>query len=329
MKKNKLLFVLLFINSIATGFAQIARTAIVEHFTNTSCSICATNNSSYYNILTNYPDAVHISFHPSAPYVSDFFNQQNQTENDARTNFYGVYGGTPRLVVNGQVITNTALNSTLNSVSSGFSNFSIELSQVQTGPSSFSVKCKVEKHSADTTINALLFIGASEDTIFQTTINGETVHYNVFRKAISAVQGNNIQLPLNIGDSVVYNFSYTAQPAWNTNKMSTIALLQRPTKQVMNAAKSVNLMNLNNAVHTFNKIADNIYFYPNPSENGRITCAISVNKVRVLSLSGALVFETAKFEKNQNLDLSALHAGFYLLEVQTNDTIVYQKLRIN
>lgn len=328
MKKYKLIFLLLFISSIEISFAQVIRTSIVEHFTNTSCSICASNNSSYYGILTNYPDAVHISFHPSAPYASDFFNQQNQVENDARTNFYGVYGGTPRLVVNGLVINNTNLNSTLNAATSLFSNFSIELTQVQTSNTSFSVKCKVEKLSADTTIAALLFVGASEDTIYQTTNNGETVHYNVFRKAISAVQGNTIQLPLNISDTMVYNFSYTVLPAWNTNRMSTIALLQRPTKQLINAAKSVNSINLNNAIPSITKKVEAVYFYPNPTDNGRITSTLSVNKVRVLSLSGTLLFETTQLEKNQNLDLSALQSGFYLLEIQTNDKIAYQKLRI-
>ncbi|MBK9800254.1 MAG: T9SS type A sorting domain-containing protein [Bacteroidetes bacterium] len=328
MKKYKLIFLLLFISSIEISFAQVIRTSIVEHFTNTSCSICASNNSSYYGILTNYPDAVHISFHPSAPYASDFFNQQNQVENDARTNFYGVYGGTPRLVVNGLVINNTNLNSTLNAATSLFSNFSIELTQVQTSNTSFSVKCKVEKLSADTTIAALLFVGASEDTIYQTTNNGETVHYNVFRKAISAVQGNTIQLPLNISDTMVYNFSYTVLPAWNTNRMSTIALLQRPTKQLINAAKSVNSINLNNAIPSITEKVEAVYFYPNPTDNGRITNTLSVNKVRVLSLSGTLLFETAQLEKNQNLDLSALQSGFYLLEIQTNDKIAYQKLRI-
>jgi hypothetical protein len=329
MKKYKIGFLLLFISSIEISFAQVIRTSIVEHFTNTSCSICASNNSSYYGILTNYPDAVHISFHPSAPYVSDFFNQQNQAENDARTNFYGVYGGTPRLVVNGLAINNTSLNSTLNTASSTLSNFGIELTQVQTSSTSFSVKCKVEKLSADTTITALLFVGASEDTIYQTTNNGETVHYNVFRKALSAVVGNTIQLPLNIGDTMVYNFSYTVLPAWNTNRMSTIALLQRPTKQLINAAKSVNSINLNNAITSNINKVKGVYFYPNPCDNGRITSKQSVNKVRILSLSGALMFETAQIEKNQILDVSALQPGLYILEVLMNDKIFFQKLFVN
>ncbi len=329
MKKYKIGFLLLFISSIEISLAQVIRTSIVEHFTNTSCSICASNNSSYYGILSNYPDVVHISFHPSAPYVSDFFNQQNQAENDARTNFYGVYGGTPRLVVNGLSINNSSLNSTLNTASSSLSNFGIELTQVQTSSTSFSVKCKVEKLSADTTITALLFVGASEDTIYQTTNNGETVHYNVFRKALSAAVGNTIQLPLNIGDTMVYNFSYTVLPAWNTNRMSTISILQRPTKQLINAAKSVNSINFNNAITSNINKAEEVYFYPNPCNNGRITSKQSVNKVRVLSLSGALMFETAQIEKNQNLDVSALQPGLYLLEVQTNDKILIQKLCIN
>ena len=47
-----------------------------------------------------------------------------------------------------------------------------------------------------------MFLGVAEDTINQLTNNGEAVHYNVFRKALTSVTGAEIDLPLVIGGTL-------------------------------------------------------------------------------------------------------------------------------
>ena len=44
-------------------------------------------------------DVVHVSYHPISLYPNCQFNQLNPQENDDRTKYYGVFGSTPRLVI--------------------------------------------------------------------------------------------------------------------------------------------------------------------------------------------------------------------------------------
>nr|MBK9652878.1 hypothetical protein [Bacteroidota bacterium] len=88
--------------------AQSPKTVLVEHFTNTWCSICASKNPAMYQTLSNYPQVLHIAFHPSSPYPGCVFNVQNMAENDARANYYNAYGGTPKCFEWKIIVSNTA-----------------------------------------------------------------------------------------------------------------------------------------------------------------------------------------------------------------------------
>ena len=92
------------LTSIQLVFSQVPKKVVVEHFTNTNCSICASRNPGFYTNLHNQTGILHLAVHPSSPYPNCLLYQQNGTANDARTNYYGIYGSTPRLVINGNVI---------------------------------------------------------------------------------------------------------------------------------------------------------------------------------------------------------------------------------
>ena len=88
--------------------AQVPKKVIVEHFTNTVCSVCASKNPGFYTNLKNQQGVIHLAVHPSSPYTSCILSKHNVSENDARTNYYGVYGATPRLAIQGVVIASNA-----------------------------------------------------------------------------------------------------------------------------------------------------------------------------------------------------------------------------
>ena len=94
-----------FLGALPTRAQGVPQTVLVEHFTNTRCSVCFSRNPGFYANLRQQPaTTLHLAYHPSSPYRLCAFSQQNPTENDARTNYYGIYGATPRLVLNGSVI---------------------------------------------------------------------------------------------------------------------------------------------------------------------------------------------------------------------------------
>ncbi|MEZ4917678.1 MAG: hypothetical protein R2792_01130 [Saprospiraceae bacterium] len=104
MKKiNTFLLSFLF---LGTAFAQgpVQKYVLLEHFTNSKCSICASKNPAFYNLISQYPDEVHhVAIHPSVPYNTCVFYLANPTENNAWAADYNIFG-TPRVAVNGELI---------------------------------------------------------------------------------------------------------------------------------------------------------------------------------------------------------------------------------
>ncbi len=309
-------------------WGQVPITSVVEHFTNTSCSICAANNGNIYAAINNHPNVLHISFHPSSPYANDFFNQQNQTENDDRTNFYGIYGGTPRVVLNGTPISYNTLNTSLsNAVTT--TNYTLRIAQVQATTGNFTVQAVVKKIAQDNLNDALLFVGVVEDTIYQTTNNGEDVHYNVFRKALTSPIGNSLSLPVQVGDSTVVNFSFNAAPSWNTNNLYTFGLIQRTDKILINSVWSDNSAGTITAIETINADKKPSILYPNPVPDSILYPNEDIKGLSIYNPIGQKLCDITTTEKNNPISVKNLPAGMYVAIVETKTKgLITQKIII-
>ncbi len=328
MKTNLISATIALILTTSTSFTQITKRSIVEHFTNTSCSICANNNSIFYNIIANSPNTIHISFHPSSPYPSDFFNQQNQVENDDRTNFYGVFGGTPRLVVNGGLIQNGNLNATLSAAAEDLSNFEFKILQDQVSINNFDLRVVIRKLANDTTTAAKLFIGVIEDTIYQPTNNGETIHYNVFRKSITSTVGNTVQLPVAIGDSTVSNFNFTALSNWNISRLHSVGILQNSNKSLINSTKSANSLVSGLGLNETNLDCEKLILFPNPTKINVVYSSEDIGELRLFTISGELVKTINNINKNEAIYFPEIQSGVYYFTAKSQNMIYTQKLLI-
>jgi hypothetical protein len=319
MTHTKLILTSLIIIASVVTKAQIAKTNIVEHFTNSNCSICANQNPGIYTTLGNNPSVLHITYHPSAPYASCVFSMANPIENDARTNFYNIYGGTPRLIVNGVLTTTANLSSTLSSLSTGMTNFYVKTTQQFITPDSILVNVIVKKIAADTMTQALLFAGAKQDTINQTTGNGESIHQDVFRKGLTSMTGDMITLPTTINDSTLYTFSYKVGPTWNANQMKSISILQHTsTKAVINAAESVNVISIPTLV--LEQQLSNTVIFPNPATNKLNIKSLNANTYyNILTMEGRYIIKKSKL--NTTIDITTLPIGQYILQLQSTKEI--------
>ncbi len=328
MKHLIFCFLILF-NAIAINLpAQVKQINIVEHFTNTSCSVCASNNPSIFASINNHPGTLLISFHPSSPYPSDFFNQQNKDENDNRTKFYGLYGSTPKLMLNGKSVQVNNLNSNLSIADTLASNFKLTIIQKQLSNNQFSIVCSVKKMANDTSTVAVLFVGAIEDTVYKTTNNGEKAHYMVFRKSLSKVQGNAVQLPTNIGDSVLLNFQLDIQNDWVVKRLSTIAILQRPDKKVINSNISDNEFLTNTSIAN-NAIEDCAFnLYPNPNTNGVFFTNAAFDAIDVYNMQGVLIKHMEQVAAQQAVFLNDINSGMFVVRATIQGVIKNQIIRI-
>ena len=316
--KRLILTLAVVLRIFVSPFAQTPQTVLVEHFTNTRCSICASKNPALYQTLSNYPQVLHIAYHPSAPYSQCYFSLQNPTENDARTNYYNAYGSTPKVALNGKLlpagnplINNTTLDTALSKTNP------IEVSATEELLGIDSIKARVVVRTTGTVpvANALAFVGIAEEPVNYNAQNGETVHHDVFRKALTAAVGNQITVPA-LNDSLVFNFTYAINSGWNVNNIYTLAFVQRAdTKEILNAIKSHRIIATPTGItETTN---NSFSVFPNPvSDKLQITgfSSLQKNNYTIFNTIGQRI-STGEILNNQ-IDVSKFPKGVYYLKIE-------------
>ena len=299
---------------------QVAKNVLVEHFTNTYCSICASRNPGFYNNLWHYPNVLHIAYHPSSPYPSCPLSMHNASENDARTNFYGVYGGTPRIVIQGNVIPASANYADTTLFSSQFNqttSFTVNASIVPAGTDSIAIKVVIRKTDTSSLSSLELYGAIVEDTLFFTAGNGETRHYDVFRKALWGATSLSVTAPVIAGDSSVYTSTVALNAAWNRNRVYALAILQEPSKSLVQAAKTGHLP-YTTAIDE-NLTTTELTLYPNPAGNElHIEQQFDAPAfVQIADIAGKIIMFDVPFVANTPIDVSMLQTGIYFISIRS------------
>jgi hypothetical protein len=227
-----------------------------------------------------------------------------------------VYGGTPKLVINGSVIPSSQ-NYSLASMFSPFvsqSNFTININQYAVGTDSIRSEIVIKRIAAGAPIGtASLFAGLVEDTVFGNGGNGETQHYNVFRRALFTPQGQVVNLPINLGDSIIFNKTENFNQIWNTNRMRTVAILQEEiSKLVIQSGLSSTLQIGAATLIKSNNSLNSISVYPNPASQ-YITVIGNEQQVFNYELSNQFgqVILNGKISNQQRINVSFLADGIY------------------
>ncbi len=323
---RKTFTILLVVVIASTTFAQVPQKVVVEHFTNTRCSFCASRNPGFYTNINNFPEVIHLSIHPSSPYSNCLFNMHNVSENDGRTNYYGVYGdGTPRLVIQGNVISGGAdySDSTLFTDALGqTSPASIKITSNMIGNDSVAIMVNIKTEATHPQNTLSLFAAIAEDTIDYSAPNGEKFHYDVFRQSLFNVTGNSFVLPATIGDSILFTATVAINSEWNPDALEAIVMVQDSiSKEVLQAEKYAIPMIADTSgggtTTTFiqNKNSHSITIYPNPVKNVlHINMLDIVNAtVNVYNILGEVVITPTTLETH--LDVSGLKAGIYFVQI--------------
>ncbi|MDX2172007.1 MAG: T9SS type A sorting domain-containing protein [Bacteroidota bacterium] len=328
MKKLTRLFAsLLIVGSIN---AQVPKKVIVEHFTNTKCSICASRNPGFYTNFNAQSGVIHLAIHPSSPYAACVLSQHNVTENDGRTNYYGIYGGTPRLVIQGVVISGSADYSNASLFTpylAQTSPASIKIRQTKFGVDSIRSTVIIKTMATHTLTNLKLFVALAEDTVFYTGSNGEPKHYNVFRKSYTGTSGISITLPSVIGDSVVYTQSSPANVAWNFARMQTIAILQDGTSKAVVQSEAVDA-NSNFAIPTSintNNIANStisVFFASEKNITVKQDKTTDNLDFVLYDISGRKLITKTIELPTETIDASSVSQGIYLYTIKSKNSVI-------
>ena len=324
---------LLFFLSFCTGTlsAQVDKNVIVEHFTNTRCGICGFQNPALFDNLNNNPDILHLSTHPSSPYSNCILNQHNVAENDARTNFYNIYGSTPRIVIQGQVYTQSASNWGNSNLFDGYLNqmtpASIAIQQSKTDEL-IEAQITLTTEGTHDLGDLHLYIVLAEDTIFYDAPNGEDQHYNVFRKNVSEGNGFVVNLPENVGEEVSFNISSEVNAEWDVDRIYTLAILQdASTNEVIQVWAAP--ADLNEPISSVRELPElkNVTIAPNPTSDFiNITLDDSlITRSYLYNLNGQLV-SSSTFQQNTKVSLAELSKGAYWIKVINDNGVSVQKV---
>jgi len=219
----------------AVASSQAPKRIVAEHFTNSRCGSCAGQNPAFNNTLAANPGVLRISYHPTSPYANCIFAQHNPSENDARTNFYGMYGSTPRVAVNGSPISfnpNPFQNPNLYvPYQNQTSPFRLKMEQEKEADT-LRIRCVLTSLAEPVSGSLRLYAGLAEDTVFYSSPNGENRHYNVFRKTFFGPDGITFTAPA-AGDSLVWEGKMGRNQVWNFSRIFAYAIVQNVADRLL------------------------------------------------------------------------------------------------
>ncbi len=315
-----------------TVHSQTAKKIIVEHFTNSNCSTCASRNPGLYSNLNNHPDVLHLAVHPSSPYSNCLLYQQNASDNDARTNYYGIYGSTPRIVVSGNVVsaaTNYSSASIFTSYLSQTSPASIRIEQEKINGQTINVKVIIKTEEAHSQGALSLFVALAEDSVFHTGTNGEQIHFDVFRESLSSVTGVDVTLPATVGDSLEFNFTTSVNSVWNVSRIFALAILQEKSSKngVQAAAASPNEGIISTGIFSVNNSLE-VKIFPNPAQQNIFIEWENINPMQVAlyDLQGKIVYKKQQQSSPLHVNLSTVPHGVYMLRLSNGQSSYQSKV---
>lgn len=298
---------------------------LVEHFTNTRCPICASRNPAFYQAYEAYEDGTHhIAIHPRIPYPSCEFYQANTTDNDARADFYGIFG-TPTIYIDGTRSQGSNLFTTTDMENALGQPARLEVRvREMLSPSPQAIVDVIQRDDMPASLFGL-YVALVEKEVDYAAPNGETVHHDVFRKFLSDPDGENYS-PVAIGEVSTFTFDITYDGTWNPSQLYVLAWVQdQNTKEVYNSGTRFDPVS-----STGEQPLPEFSIFPNPVQEKLILSLPqpTTGTLRLMDVAGRVVFfQELRDESGQvSFLLPETKAGVYLLQLQTAEGSLTRKV---
>jgi hypothetical protein len=292
---------------------------MLELFTNTPCSVCGSQNPGLFSRLAAFEGQYHlVSFYPGTPYSSCIFYQANTTENGARLAFYPMIFGTPTVAINGTEFRSSSgvSNTVLNNITGQESWLSVKVEE--TFGTSRTADITLTDHVGGSLTTGKLYVVIVEREIMYAAPNGETVHYNVFRKFLSSVDGDDVDLSSGMAGR---SYQYNVDAEWDADEIHVVAWLMNPdTKEIYNSGTR-----FDPTLSSTEEIGDTpiLNIYPNPVSdvvNIIIPEDAMDAPLRIFNTNVQLIYKQATSgDTRVTLDASSWPAGRYLVEIEDGE----------
>lgn len=303
---------------------------LIEHFTNSWCSICKSKNPGFYTTIAPYAaDIHHISIHPSTPYPQCIFYQANKDENQARANYYSVTG-TPRVALNGTLLPPTSTLLPLTNLQTALAQktapISVKVSDVISG-GNLRTTVQVKYDQALPTGNYVLHVMVAEKLINLKTPNQEEQHHDVFRDRLTPEAGYGLTSGT-AGMTVETSYNVPLNAAWNAADLYVIAFVQNTaTKEVLNSGSRFDV-----SVNTSDVAVQSLTLQPNPA-NERAWFSVdapdTTAEVELYSVDGRQCTADISMQGNTGyIATQHLSEGLYVVKVKNGNRIYTGKLMV-
>lgn len=324
MKKALTLALSLLLVATAT-FGQAKRYALLEHFTNTLCSSCASQNPGMFTAIkveTN-ADLHHISYHWQVPYVNCVYYQANPAPQNERAAYYNV-NASPRVSLNGAAQTSTAsITGAVIGADALTSPISVKVSE-NTGVTGSARTATIKIKSVGTVPNGnfKLYVALVEKKTNYVSPNGEAVHYNVFRKFLTKSNGDDITLTAN--EQSIF-LDYLPDLATSAQLYAVAWVQNATTKEVLNSGTRFDGLTATNELSTDNQVR----VFPNPT-TGKTTLTFDKLTPQYLTVQNVAgqVLETVKLSNSTSYDLNMARfsAGIYILKIKSEEGVAIKRV---
>lgn len=234
----------LIIMALLLGFGSLSaapRMALVEHYTNSGCGPCATNNPAMFDwIKANKTKAIMISYHLNNVDPNDPMYLHNPSLMNERATYYSI-PSTPHAIVSGNKgsgASQSAIQSSIDNVTKQTSEITITVNKKpSTGlKQDYSVTVKSTKAYANNMVLRFAIVQAY-NRLTPAGPNGEADHWFVARKMLPNSAGTSISLEANKEKSMDFDFNLDAE--WYSNMIFVVAWVQNDlTKEVLQVATS-------------------------------------------------------------------------------------------
>ena len=317
--KKLFTFSLALVLSVSISFAQAKKYVLVEHFTNTYCSICASQNPGFFSRIAVETNTKihHIAIHSSIPYPQCPFYQANKTEQDARKDLYGVFS-TPRASLNGAPLVAAGNISATEIDAAAGGTSPIEIKVTETTGTNRTATVTLKAVGNVPTANYKMYAAIVEKKINFNANNGETVHYNVLRKFIAygGELGQNGFTVTPTSTLQTFNLPYTVLSGWSDSQIYVVAWVQNEaTKEVLNSGTRFDIQSAieEPSIDAF------VIVSPNPTL-GKTTISFLKVTPQYLTIQNAVgqVLETRKLVNNApvEVDLSSFTTGVLFIKIK-------------
>jgi hypothetical protein len=322
-KLFKLGLVLLFTTPLSIKAQNVKKYVLLEHFTNTRCGICAGTNPAFFTAINveKNTNVHHMSIHSSIPYSDCKFYVANKTEQDDRAKFYAL-PGTPRVSINGAALVNAANVSAANVTTIAAETSPLSVKVTETTGASRTATIKLKTVGTLPTGTHKLSVAIVEKKVNYAGPNGETVHYNVFRKWL-----NDADVTLGaLNTEVTSTFNYTLDASWNASEIYVLAIVQNNTsKAVLNSGTRFDVTSATDEP----SVDAQVSVSPNPTKEKVFVSfdKITPQYLTVSNAVGQLVERVNGLNSTgYELNMSSYPSGIYFIKLKSAEGVALKKV---